>query len=71
MHKLSETNSLLEMLIKRLDQQDQSIELTKALCSNSILTSTPKQNKINRQKEVPLQIQVSMQLAMYSYYPGI
>ena len=62
---LTKTNLLLETLLKKVDRQDQRIsELIKARkyaavsqCNDSSSTPT---RKVNRQKEVPLQVRVSL-----------
>ena len=65
-HALTKANLLLETLLKKVDHQDQQIsKLTKearkyAAVSQSNNGSSTPTRKVNRQKEVPLQVRVSL-----------
>ena len=64
-HALRKTNQLLSSLVKRIDRQDKSIaEMAKNYQGAS--HSTPTRKAVNRQKEVPLQVRVSVIIATYS-----
>ena len=60
---LGETNKLLNAVLERMEKQEKKMELIEKKLNTSVSSSSSSTPVRNRQKEVPLQVRVSLAAA--------